>query len=248
MSTRTLQFDAATALREKIQRLEAEIARLRDLASLGEAAAAIVHEIKNPLAAISGPLQVIRERIDQPAEYRTILDEVIAEVHRLDAMVRRLLMLSKPWNPRKEQHDLLDIIRRVVTLTRAEPAFSRVSVRLHPAASASVAVDAALFEQVLWNLLQNAAEAMTDGGDVRINCQAARGGATVRILDTGPGMSPEVLNRLYKPFFTTKPGGNGLGLSICRKIMEAHGGSIRILSRMGKGTEVQLTLPNSKPS
>jgi signal transduction histidine kinase len=242
LKVKTAHLRESAAGESRIEALEAELARFRDLASLGEAAAAIVHEIKNPLAAISAPLQVLRERI-KDEELREILQEVIAEVQRLDAMLRRLLMLSKPWNPKKERCDLIKVVHRVFSLSRAEPAFSKVRLHWDPAEPVYAPVDAALIEQVLWNLLQNAAEAMREGGDIRVGCRDGPRGVTLRVSDNGPGMSPEVQAKLYKPFFTTKPGGSGLGLSICRKIVEAHGGSIHISSQLGRGTEAFLSLP-----
>ena len=234
------------AYESRIEALERDLARSRDLASLGEAAAALAHEIKNPLAAISAPLQIIRERLAGNDELRDVVQEVISEVQRLDALVRRLLVLSKPWNPKKERADLLEIVRRVFALSQAEPAFARVQLRLQSAAPVSAPVDAALFEQVLWNLIQNAAEAMPEGGEVRVSCEEGLRVVTLRVADNGPGIPPAVQTRLFKPFFTTKPGGSGLGLAISRKIMEAHGGFIRISSEQGRGTEVILGFPKGE--
>lgn len=229
----------------RIRVLERDLARSRDLASIGEAAAAILHEIKNALAAVSAPLQVIREQLNGKEDVRAVLQEIIAEIHRLDGVARRLLMFSKPWKPNLELHDLLGIIRHVLALSGGKGSFERIRFRVERADRGHVLVDADLFEQVLWNLLQNAAEALEQGGEIRLSCVEDEREVLVRISDDGPGMAPEVQASLTKRFFTTKPGGIGLGLAISRKIMEAHQGSLLISSQVGRGTEVTLQFPKA---
>jgi len=224
-------------------RKDDELRRSRSLATIGENTAAIIHEIKNPLAAISAPLQVIQASLPAGHPQAEILDEVVQEVKRLDDTIRRLLLLAKPWTPKKETCDLRGIAQRVLDLSRSHTGFDRVTLRIHEGDSCSAEVDPSLVEQVLWNLVLNAAQAMPEGGTVRLSLESGPEADTVVVADDGPGMPEEVRAKVFQPFFTTKKGGSGLGLPTCRKIMEAHGGSLDLGSVPGAGTRITLRFP-----
>ncbi len=228
--------------------IQDELVRTRSLALIGEAAASLAHEIKNPLAAIAGPLQIFRDDMSPNDGHRIVMDEILHQIRRLDGTVRQLLMLSRPWNPKKEPTDVVAVARKVALLLQEHPAFSSIRFRCDPDPLPSLPADPGYLEQVLWNLALNAAEALQEGpleGEVRFSFKECHDVVEILVVDTGPGMSPDLQARLFKPFFTTKKEGNGLGLAICRKIMEAHGGTIEIASRPGSGTCVTVRLPRA---
>lgn len=228
----------------ELKRMQEEVVRSQRLAAVGEMSAAVAHEIKNPLAAISGALQILRDRA--PAdETRPVMDEVLRQVARLDGTVRKLGQLARPWVPRKESCELAGLAERVARAALNSPELAGVTVEVSPRSREAVAADAGLIEQVLWNLLLNAAQAMKEG-KIGIDIGERNGSVVMSVSDSGPGLEPAVLANLFKPFFTTKASGSGLGLSICRSIMEAHGGRIDLHSEPGRGTTVVLEFPKAR--
>lgn len=227
----------------ELKAMQDEVVRSRSLAAIGETAATIAHEIKNPLGAISAPIQVLLAGLEADDPRREIMGGLLGQVKRLDDIVRQLMLLAKPWIPKKELCRPLNVARRVIEGSRGQPQFGRIRVALEGAGEAQVMLDAALLEQVLWNLVLNAAEAMREGGEIAMQLEETKDLFRIIVLDNGPGIPPETQAKLFQPFFTTKPRGSGLGLSICRKIMEAHGGSIEVASRPTEGTRVVLVFP-----
>jgi signal transduction histidine kinase len=215
------------------------------LASVGQLAASLAHEIKNPLAGISGAIQILGSGLEAGHPHKEIITEALHQIDRLDAAVKDLLVYARPKPPSSTRQSLDAIIERVLILLREEPAFR--SVRVHCKGldgDHQIVVDEAQMQQVLTNLLLNAAHACENDGE--IVCRVRRLMSTVRIIieDTGKGMPPEVLARVFEPFYTTKARGTGLGLPICRRIVEAHGGTIDIQSVVGRGTRVVVELPS----
>lgn len=224
-----------------IKRMQAELVRTQSLAALGEMAATVAHEIKNPLAAISGPLQILADDLPTGDPRKELMKDILGQVKRLDGTVSGLLQFSKPTTPRREAIVLADFIERIGRM--AADRTGSVSIRKSGPEGLTVSADPALLEQVFWNLFLNSAEAMKDGGEIRVSFEELADAVQVSIEDSGAGIPPELLGRLFRPFVTTKTSGTGLGLAICRKIMEAHGGSVGISSNVGQGTKVQLRLP-----
>jgi len=223
------------------KRLQREVVRSQRLAALGEMAAAMAHEVKNPLAAMSGALQILRKRTPD-ATSRQVIEDVLAQISRLDATVRKLGMLARPWNPKRGGHALRALVERVGRSATRDAALAEVAIEIAVPAELRVYADAALLEQVIWNLMLNAAQAM-GAGTIVIDAVQNEQWVRVSVRDTGPGIAPELLGDLFKPFFTTKTDGSGLGLPICRSIVEAHEGTIEIASAPGRGTTVTLVLP-----
>lgn len=223
------------------KRLQYEVVRSQRLAALGEMAAAMAHEVKNPLAAMSGALQILRGRAFDATSVQ-VIEDVLTQVSRLDATVCKLGMLARPWNPSRAMCELRPLVDRVARAAVRAASFAEVAIEVAVPAQMRVFADAGLLEQVIWNLALNAAQAMGAG---KIVVDAALGDHWVRVSmrDTGPGFAPEALDNLFKPFFTTKTDGSGLGLTICRSIMEAHEGFIEVQSTPGRGTTVTLALP-----
>jgi two-component system, NtrC family, sensor histidine kinase PilS len=230
----------------ELKRMRDEVGRSQRLAALGEMAASIAHEIKNPLAAISAPLQVLLDGLPAGDTRRDIMGEILGQVNRLDTTVRNLLLLSKPWSPKKHPVVLRNEVERVAHFAGEHESVRGVKVGFEGGEGLVVPLDASLVEQVLWNLILNAAQSMRGRGEIR--CAIRESSSTtieLSIADSGGGISPELLPKVFQPFVTSKPGGTGLGLAICRRIMEAHGGAIGIESQVGVGTTVRLRFPKS---
>jgi signal transduction histidine kinase len=219
------------------------------LAQIGQLAASLAHEIKNPLAGISGAIQVIRDSMKAADSHRPILDEILRQVSRLDGTVKDLLVYARPKPPRFRKVKLHELIVGALTVLREQPEMQRVrfeyvnSQKLPP-----IEADENQLEQLLTNLLLNAAQAASDDGLVRLITTARPDGVRLTVEDRGHGMNEEVRRRALEPFFTTKAKGTGLGLSICRKIAETHGGKIDVHSVVGEGTEVVVDLPRQQPA
>lgn len=215
------------------------------LASVGQLAASLAHEIKNPLAGISGAIQVLGSGLEANHPHKEIISEALRQIDRLDAAVKDLLIYARPKPPITKRSSLDAIIERALILLREEPAFR--SVRVHCKGldgDHQVVVDEAQIQQVICNLLLNAAYACENAGEV--TCRVRQLPSRIRVIveDNGKGMPPEVLARVFEPFFTTRARGTGLGLPICKRIVEAHGGTIDIQSVAGKGTRVTVEIPS----
>jgi two-component system sensor kinase FixL len=225
------------------KRMQEEVLQSQSLAAIGEMAASIAHEIKNPLAGISGAIQVLKDGLEAGDPRKPIMEEVVSQVGRLNNSVRELLMLSKPWNPEKQLSDLRGLADRITASAKERDSFAQIKFLVSGRKRVRALVDPVFFEQVLWNLLHNAVQAMPKGGEIRYRFAEKDGFAILTVTDTGSGIPENLRSRLFRPFFTTKTRGTGLGLPICQKIMEAHGGSITISSTPGKGTVVRLSFP-----
>jgi hypothetical protein len=241
----TYRQDLAKRIEEiQLARYEQRLSESEHLASVGQLAASLAHEIKNPLAGISGAIQVLGAGLDEDHPHKEIIREALLQIDRLDAAVKDLLVYARPKPPSMGRADLNELLERALILFRQEPAFRDVRVHCEGLnGEHGVDVDEAQMQQLITNLMINAAHACESGGD--ICCRISRLESSVRIVieDNGIGMSPQVLARVFEPFFTTKSRGTGLGLPICRRIVEAHGGTIDITSHVGEGTRVTVGIP-----
>lgn len=245
MMLESFQNTYAQRIREVEQRgLEAKLVRAQHLAEIGQLAASLAHEIKNPLAGISGAIQIIGESLDSKSPYKSIVRDILGQIGRLDATVKDLLMYARPSMPARKEVRLAQLVSRTIGLFKEEPALRTVQVRFH-GDDLSVEADEAQMEQLLLNLILNAAHASAKGGTIDIRANQRGAGLELVVRDQGCGMPPNVLDRALEPFFTTKAKGTGLGLAICRRIAESHGGSIRIESSPGVGTTVHVELPRN---
>jgi len=228
----------------EFKQMQEKVLQAQSLATIGEMAASIAHEIKNPLAGISGAIEVLRDGLEAEDPSREIMDEIVGQVRRLDNRVRELLMLSKPWHPEKQLCDLRTLIEKVSARAQEQESFAQVQFILKGKKAVMAPVDPTFFEQVLWNVLHNASQAMPDGGEIRYSFSQKEGFVLLTVADTGAGIPDHQLDRIFRPFYTTKTRGTGLGLAICQKIMQAQGGSIVVSSEVGRGTEVTLSFPH----
>jgi PAS domain S-box-containing protein len=219
--------------------------RLREqaaLARLGEMAAVVAHEVKNPLAAIKGALQVIGGRLPEGGRDRAIMGDVVARVDSLNDIVQDLLIFARPREPRLGPVALAELIENTVALMRKDPAQAGLTVAVS-GANPLVQADVEQLKTVFLNLLLNAAQANGHAGRIRIDIRADDLAATVAIADDGPGIPPEVRGKIFEPFFTTKHRGTGLGLPTARRVIERHRGALDVECPPSGGTIVTVTLP-----
>ena len=226
--------------------VEEKLTRAEHLAEIGQLAASLAHEIKNPLAGISGAIQIIREAMAPHDPHQSIVSEILGQINRLDATVKDLLQYARPTPPRATKVKLDEVVTRVLALLREEPALQRVRIEYDRAPTDIVVnADDAQIEQLLINLIINAAHASDDGGMIHLSVDRDMSHVKLIIKDEGKGMTPAVRDKAFEPFFTTKAKGTGLGLTICRRIVELHGGEIELQSELGRGTAVAVNLPYS---
>ncbi len=229
----------------ELHALEASSARRERLAALGDVAAAFAHEVRNPLNAVSMGLQRLRAEFkpEPGAEYARFVDLMQGEVRRLNTIVEQFLALARPLPLKPAPVDLRELLRELSALVEPEADQAGVTVRLVAEGLPPVNADRDHVKQVLLNLMLNAVQAMASGGTLTLEAHAARDAVTITVADTGPGIAPDVLPRVFDPYFTTKPGGLGLGLTIARRIVEAHGGALAVESEPGQGSRFSVTLP-----
>jgi two-component system, NtrC family, sensor histidine kinase PilS len=230
----------------EIIRLEDEI-RVKDrMAAIGRMAAGIAHEIRNPLTAMRGSVEILRSRAKLPEKDERLLHILIRESDRLNAFIEDFLNFARPGAYAKQWIDLVPVLRDSVALLRNSPEIgNRYSVNLDSEAQAiRIFASADQLNQVFWNLAQNAVRAMPNGGDLKISIGKISGDtAQVVFQDTGVGMSQEEKEQIFQPFRSGFAGGLGLGLSIVFQIMEDHQAKISFDSEKGKGTKVSLNFP-----
>jgi len=223
------------------------LSRAERLAEIGQLAASLAHEIKNPLAGISGAIQVIRDGTPAEDQHFPILAEILRQIDRLDGTVEDLLVYARPKVPQVRSCDMADVVTRTVELLRKQSGHAgSANIRLEVDCDArlpAVDLDPDQIEQVLINVILNAVQASSGGGVVRLTAEADSATIELAIQDQGHGMSESVRRRAFEPFFTTKARGTGLGLAICRQIIHAHQGSVDLRSEPGEGTTVTIRLP-----
>jgi two-component system sensor histidine kinase HydH len=235
-----------SALREKAT-VEANLRRAQRLSAIGTLAAGVAHDVRNPLNAIK---LLSSQALDELKEHATnggpskALHTIRSEVDRLEDIVSGFLSLAKEEELRREMRRLDPILDECLNLVRkdAESRGVRVSGELR-AGDAELSLDAKKLKRAVLNVLLNALEACPPGGRVRMFSRVLHDAAEIEIRDDGPGLTPETIEHAFDPYYTTKPTGTGLGLSITRGIIEEHGGSIRLTSAIGQGTQVLITLP-----
>jgi signal transduction histidine kinase len=235
---------------EKIKSFEAELTKANKLSALGELASSIAHEIKNPLISIQGFARRIgttedREKLEQYAKF------IEQEAERLSQVLAKLLGFSRMDEPKKDTLNLNDIVDDTVLfmehhLTR----FKNVEIVLEKEPDLPlVLVDRIHVQQTMVNILMNAAQAMPDGGKILIKTGRGNQYVFISITDSGVGIKEEDLQKIFEPFFTTKEKeqGTGLGLSLCKRLIEANAGKIEVVSALGKGTTFTIMIPFNQP-
>jgi two-component system, NtrC family, sensor histidine kinase AtoS len=226
------------------KQLQRQIMRADRLAALGELVAGIAHDIRNPLTSIRGFMQYLQKSSD-PADWREYGPLIIREVDGLNRIIGKLLEFAKPYPPRYGLVQVNDLIREMMLLVkkRADAQSIRIDLRLDPSLP-YIEADGDQLKQVFLNLIINACQAIPDTGTITISTEMeSRDRMVAHVTDTGTGIMPENLERIYDPFFSTKPAGTGLGLAVVQRILNGHRGGIEITSGSGTGTDVKLSLP-----
>jgi two-component system sensor histidine kinase PilS (NtrC family) len=249
---RVIHFQDLTELK----RMEFAVARAERMASIGRLSAAIAHEIRNPLASISGSMEILRDQPGTDPESRQLMEIAVREVDRLNALVTSLLDYARPRSEEASRVNLSEEVTEIVRAFESERRDERQPIRIELDVEADVAVDAAggQLRQIVWNLLRNAAESMPGGGTITVTltsgpapAKAESVGPSVLLTigDTGTGIPRQHLDRIFEPFFSTKSGGTGLGLATVARIVDDHRGTVEVASEIDRGTTVAIRLPSA---
>lgn len=229
----------------KIRALEDQVSRVKALAALGEIAATVAHEVRNPLGGIAGFASLLKRDLPEDHSGQRLADKIIKGVENLNDSVTRLLMYAREINLSLRDVELDNFLAEIVTYFKADINHGsgkyRIKTRLSPK-DLRWRLDPEQFRQAVVNLLQNAVQAMPEGGEIEL---AAIGDEMLRVevTDEGEGIDDEFMERIFTPFFTTKQGGTGLGLATVKKIVDAHRGRIEVESVAGRGSKFKLFFP-----
>jgi signal transduction histidine kinase len=240
------------ASQEEIHRLhQTQMSRAEHFATLGELAAGLAHEIRNPLAGIAGVIEIVSRDLPPDSPARSVIKDAKEEAVQINRILTDLLETARPKPPQFQVRDLAITAEHAVMFARQQAITKRIMIELHKDEEIPpIEHDPHQVNQVLLNLLLNAIQAMENPGTIHVTLQRDDEFASIIIADQGKGIPPENLSNIFRPFFTTKGHGTGLGLSLSRRIVEAHGGEIRVRSEVGKGTQFEVRLPieHKKPS
>jgi two-component system sensor histidine kinase HydH len=229
----------------ELQHLRKEVERSQRLAAVGSLAAGVAHEIRNPLSSLKGFATYFRQRYGEVPDVVKVADIMIQEVDRLNRVITELLEFSRPMEMKRKAADLANLVRHVLRTVEGQAREKEITVKTAlPPGFPEAFIDPDRMTQVFLNLFLNALAAMEKGGVLSVSVTRHDGGSLrVTVTDSGAGIRKEDLGRVFDPYYTTKPSGTGLGLAIVHRIVEAHGGEIRLESEPGKGTTFTILLP-----
>jgi signal transduction histidine kinase len=230
---------------ESVEEIESELELSRRMAAIGRLTAGVGHEVKNPINAIVVHLELLKNKLGQEhAPASRHLEVIDAEIHRLDRVVQTLVDFSRPVELQLREQDLRTIVADVLALAVDELTTQNVKLESRlPAAPMIVNVDSDLLKQAVLNVTLNGAQAMPNGGKLRVVLEEERRMAVLRIADEGVGIPPEIREKIFDLYFTTKTGGSGIGLAMTYRILQLHHGSVDVQSKVGRGTEFFLRIP-----
>ncbi len=234
-----LAFQDLTAIRA----MEEAVLRSERLAGVGTMAAGLAHELRNPLASMTGSIQMLAQSKVFDEDERRLMSIVLREADRLNGLIGEFLQFARPAPAQLEPIDLRQVVSSTLELFANDPTRSAVRVRTALEVELPVLGDAGQLGQVLWNLLANAADAMPQGGEVAVLGALKGAEAELSVVDQGSGILPEDLPHIFDPFYTTKEMGTGLGLAIVHAIVQAHRGQVTVHSEIGRGSTFCLRLP-----
>jgi signal transduction histidine kinase len=235
--------------REEIERLHrTQMSRAEHLATLGELATGLAHEIRNPLAGIAGVIEIVGRDLPATSPARAVVKDVRLEISRISRTLTDLLETARPRRPEVRRSNLNTTVEHAVMLARQQVLSRPIKIELQQAPDLpEVEHDSDQVHQVLLNLLLNAVQAVEKTGTVNVEIGERDGFASVVVSDTGRGIAPQNLPNIFRPFYTTKGNGTGLGLSLAHRIVEDHHGRIEVSSVLGKGSTFTVLLPFQMP-
>ncbi|MFO7839486.1 MAG: ATP-binding protein [Desulfosalsimonadaceae bacterium] len=228
--------------------MEDQVRRVEKLAAIGEMAAGLAHEIKNPLASMSGAIQVLKEEAPREGDHARLMGIVLRESERISCLVNEFLMFARPQAGNKKRIWLERELREIAREFQTSLGQGKITLRADIESGIPVEIDPEHLRQVVWNLLLNAAEAAGNNGRILLSLEARGGGyACITVEDNGCGMSEEIQQSIFDPFFTRKSKGTGLGLSIVQRIVTSNDGLIHVQSTPEKGSTFTVRLPLAAP-
>ncbi|HTW94945.1 MAG TPA: ATP-binding protein [Tepidisphaeraceae bacterium] len=243
---------ATRRLRRRLTEAQNTARHAERLAELGTLTGGLAHEIKNPLSTIGLNLQLLGEDIDPSTPgYERLqhrLGTVLRETNRLRDILEDFLRYAGKLELDLRPVDLNPLLEEMVDFFAPQAQVQRVQLRLRPNPTPlMVRADPKILKQAILNLMLNAVQAMPEGGELILSAGQLDGKASLSVIDTGPGMTPEVLHRIFEAYYSTKKAGTGLGLAMARRIVEEHGGALSVRSEVGKGSDFTITLPLATP-
>lgn len=249
-----LAFENALLFKERLRQNE-RMFRAEQLAIMGQFAAGIAHELRNPLTAIRSTVQYLSGEVEKDDEAKKLAEDVLGEIDRLNGIVENLLTLARPAESKPQQLDIREEIKHYLHFVEAQAKKQNITIKCQFQNDLpDIFCDPAELRQVIINLILNSMQAMLDGGIITIkafqylaeknNLSSQKKQILVEVEDTGSGMSPDLKNRVFEPFFTTKSGGTGLGLTICNNIIRSYNSDIWIDQSDNNGTVIKFTLPS----
>jgi signal transduction histidine kinase len=233
----------------RIKEMEDRIHLAERLSSLGHLAAGVAHEIRNPLNAIGMGLQRLKREfspqdLSQREAYSSFTDLIFKEVRRVNEIINQFLTLARPFQIDLRLSSLEDLLKSLVTLFQGEASSQKIQIQTEIDSNLPLLqMDPERLTQALINIMKNAMQAMPGGGSLRIGTKSFKDRVEVTLSDTGPGIPPDQMEKIFNYYYTTKEDGVGLGLPIAHRIIEAHGGQLKLESQPGAGTKVTITLP-----
>ena len=235
--------------KKELQAMEDHVKRVEKMAAIGEMAAGLAHEIKNPLASLSGSIQLLKEDIRYDPDHDRLMQIILREADRLSLLVSNFLLYARPPAGKMEPVELDKVLIETTELFEKDGSTDgRISTTTNIDSGIWIQIDPVHLRQILWNLLLNAAEAIDGVGNISIEMYGERNkDAWVKIIDDGCGMSKKTLKSIFDPFFTTKSSGTGLGLSIVHRILQTYDSRLDVDSEPGKGTKVTLKFKQINP-
>ncbi len=235
--------------KEELRTMEGHVKRVEKMAAIGEMAAGLAHEIKNPLAALTGSIQLLQEDMRYDSDHARLMQIILREADRLSSLASNFLFYARPPAGKIEPIDLSRALLEIAELFEIDGSNNgRVKTTKNVSSNVWITIDPGHLHQILWNLLLNAAEAIDGEGKIGIEMFSAKNKyACVKITDNGCGISSETLKTIFDPFFTTKPNGTGLGLSIVHRILEANDAWLNVESQLNKGTTITLHFKQIAP-
>ncbi len=233
------------ASREEINRLhQTQMSRAEHFATLGELAAGLAHEIRNPLAGIAGVLDIVSRDLPDTSVAREVIEDAKQEAVQINRILTELLDTARPKAPQFRVTDIVGTAEHAVLFARQQAVTKRINIEFEVKDELPpVEHDPNQINQVLLNLLLNSIQSMDKPGTIRVTLQQEDDAVAITVGDEGKGIAPEHLPNIFRPFFTTKGHGTGLGLSLARRMVESHGGTISVVSTLGRGTQFTVLLP-----